>query len=137
MNDVRSGAISFDRYEVNEITFRLNPNYDGEEVTVAVDIGSEFQIDDSEKSLVVKLMLDVFHDAEKNGYPFELKMLMTGYFTKIDESDEIKRFQTNALAILFPYARAIVSTYTASANITPLILPTFNINQVVHSGNER
>ena len=33
------------------------------------------------------------------------------------------------VAILYPYARALVSTYTSNANIAPLILPTINVNQ--------
>ena len=35
---------------------------------------------------------------------------------------------TYAIAILFPYLRAIVSTYTANANVVPVILPAMNIN---------
>lgn len=32
----------------------------------------------------------------------------------------------NAPAILFPFARAIITSYTAQANIPPIILPTVN-----------
>ena len=45
------------------------------------------------------------------------------------ENAAIENFKSNAVAILYPYARALVSTYTSNANIAPLILPTINVNQ--------
>lgn len=36
-------------------------------------------------------------------------------------------FYGNAIAIVFPYLRAFVTTLTAQANLTPLILPVFNL----------
>ena len=41
---------------------------------------------------------------------------------------KIKDFEANAIAILFPYIRAIISTYTANANVAPVIIPPMNIN---------
>ena len=41
---------------------------------------------------------------------------------------KIKGFEANAIAILFPYIRAIISTYTANANVAPVIIPPMNIN---------
>ena len=50
-----------------------------------------------------------------------------------DEQENIQKYYANALSILYPYARAIVSTYTANANIEPLILPTVNIWKMLNS----
>lgn len=132
MSKSKAGVIAFDRYEVNEVKFRLNPDYNGEEVNIEVNMNSEFQVDDSKNMLMVKLLLYIFPDAQVNGYPFEMDLLLTGYFTKAAEVSDITDFKANALAILYPYARAIVSTYTAGANVTPLILPTVNINKFVN-----
>ena len=41
---------------------------------------------------------------------------------------KIRDFEANAIAILFPYMRAIISTYTANANVAPVIIPPMNIN---------
>lgn len=45
--------------------------------------------------------------------------------------------EANAIAILFPYIRAIVSTYTAHANIVPVILPPMNINAYLKKKNRK
>lgn len=39
-------------------------------------------------------------------------------------------FYTNAIAILFPYVRAFVSTLTLQANATPMVLPTLNLSDL-------
>ncbi len=36
-------------------------------------------------------------------------------------------FYSNALAIMFPYVRAFISTLTLQANVKPLIIPTMNL----------
>ena len=33
----------------------------------------------------------------------------------------------NCLAILFPYLRALISSYTALANVSPILIPAINI----------
>ena len=76
-----------------------------------------------------KLVVDVFENALENNKPFEMKVHLTGYFITEGENPEI--FKANAIAILYPYVRAIVSTYTANANITPLILPAINVNKLI------
>jgi len=54
-----------------------------------------------------------------NDYPFEIKVKILGIF------------ETNVIAILYPYVRAIISTYTAQANVPALILPPINVNSLM------
>lgn len=59
-----------------------------------------------------------------------MKVTIKGYFS-IDAEEahiDVRMFEQNAIAILFPYLGAIVSTYTANANVAPVILPAMNIN---------
>ena len=69
----------------------------------------------------------------ENNYPFELEIEITGFFTTT--GDAVDRFKANAIAIMYPYVRAIVSTYTALANIPPLILPAINVNALLEQQN--
>lgn len=46
---------------------------------------------------------------------------------------QIENFKPNAVAILFPYVRALISSYTANANVTPLVLPPINVNQLLRN----
>ena len=75
----------------------------------------------------VQLSVKVFEDAKNNDLPFELLLTIEGQFT-FDKGVDAKKFLPNALAILYPYIRAVVSSYTALANVTPLFIPTININ---------
>ena len=38
---------------------------------------------------------------------------------------------------MYPYLRAIVSTYTASANVSPVILPAINVNAMLKNKKEQ
>ena len=67
--------------------------------------------------------------------PFEMKVDITGTFETQGESPKV--FQANAIAILYPYIRAIVSTYTSAANTQPLILPAINVNAMLEKQNKK
>ena len=70
----------------------------------------------------------VFENAKENNYPFEMKVQITGFFSL--ENETKINLEPNAVAILYPYVRAIVSTYTANANVNALILPPINVNSL-------
>ena len=77
----------------------------------------------------------IFPNAVTQNYPFEMEVVLKGFFS-IDSADsnvDISFFKTNAVAILFPYLRAIVSSYTANANIAPVIFPAMNINEYIRT----
>lgn len=47
-----------------------------------------------------------------------------------------EKFLSNAMAILYPYIRAIVSSYTSLANIPPLTLPTINMQKYLEDSKK-
>lgn len=52
-------------------------------------------------------------------------------FKGVNSIEEIPAFfYNNAIAILFPYIRAFVSTVTLQANIKPILLPTLNLSDL-------
>ena len=61
-----------------------------------------------------------------------MSLRLVGYF-KVTDSYEKDKFKANALAIMYPYVRSIVTSYTANANVNPLILPLININAFIES----
>ena len=86
-------------------------------------------------TMIVNLITYIFEDAEENNFPFEMRVDISGYF--VMQGEQIERFTANAIAILYPYIRAIVSTYTASANISPLILPAINVNAMLKNKKDK
>jgi len=131
MDNKIKGKIIFNNYRVKKVTFDLNPEYNQEEVKIDFDILANIEISEDKDSMVVEVILNIFKNAIENHYPFSMELIIEGIFTiNPDEKDEaVDKYQANAMAILFPYIRSLVSTYTANSNVTPLILPTININK--------
>lgn len=129
MKEIKS-ELRFVNYIVDSVEFKNNPGFEGEETQLDFKPSVEFDIDDND--LLVLLTVDVFKDAEKNNYPFEMSVSVVGYF-KLTTEENIEKYKANAVAVLFPYVRSIISTYTAAANVNPLILPTVNINKMLNA----
>lgn len=120
-------------YFTDYVQFKNNPDFEADEVTVQFDVHPEYQIDETNETMVVELQVEIFKDAIRNNYPFEMEVAVVGVFelkSKNKEGD-IHRFKTNAVAIMYPYVRALISTYTANANVPPLILPIMNVNKMI------
>ncbi|MCI5588500.1 MAG: protein-export chaperone SecB [Lachnospiraceae bacterium] len=121
-------VLQFKEYIVKNINFECNLEYDNAEpIDVKIDMDASFDINHEDMAVILKV--DIFNDQDKKKYPFSMNLEIVGYFSVSGENAAIENFKSNAVAILYPYARALVSTYTSNANIAPLILPTINVNQ--------
>lgn len=127
-------VLRFIRYEVNEIYFKKNMNFKSNNEGTAIDLKIKPSIEINDEHMNVTLQIEIFEDAKQNNKPFEMEVNLTGYF--ITEGCNPETLKANAVAILYPYVRAIISTYTANANITPLILPIINVNKLIKDQEE-
>jgi len=123
MSEQNSCAISFNLYKVNELLFKLNKDFkkDGN-----VDLSPKFTREISktdDKSFIVSLAININGD----NVPFELSVSISGYFSAESSDFSEQLIYQNAVAILFPYLRSLVSTLTVNANIKAVILPPINI----------
>lgn len=134
MEENYESVLKFNRYIVDKVIFKNNENFTQRDEKISLKFNIEKNIIKNDNNMEVKLTTYVFKDSEKNNYPFEMEIVITGYFTIINNKEEIN-FEPNTLAILYPYVRAIVSTYTANANISPLILPAINVNKLIEDQN--
>lgn len=76
----------------------------------------------------VELSVNVF-EGVKNA-PFYINATIVGFFELIGK-DDITKYKANAIAIMYPYLRAIISAYTAVSNVTSLTLPAINVNAML------
>ena len=123
----------FDKYIVKSISFQANEKCYCMDDQVELDFDFDIRSSIEENKLIIELSSIIFPNAVTQNYPFEMEVVLKGFFS-IDSADsnvDISFFKTNAVAILFPYLRAIVSSYTANANIAPVILPAMNINEYI------
>ena len=118
--------LRFNKYVVNEVNFKNNDKPQ----PVTIDFSIYKNIEREENNMKVELVTKVFENAEENNFPFEMIVKLTGYFTE-ENNDENINFEPNAIAILYPYVRSIVSIYTINSNVNGLILPVINVNNVI------
>lgn len=128
--NIRS-PLTFDNYTVNYVTFKANPRFEADSVALNFEITSK--VDSNEQNADVTLCLTLFADAEENNYPFEMELNVTGHFRVTEDvvAGEGDLFRLNAISILFPYVRALVTTFTSNCNVSPLILPPINVHKVL------
>lgn len=87
-----------------------------------------------------KANVTLSYNVDKNA-PFRLEIELIGHFSfNTDEDKSNSGFeyylQTNAVAIMFPYLRQVLTTLTALTNtLTPVILPTVNIAELLKQSN--
>lgn len=131
--DVKS-VLSFVDYNVEEVVFKNNRNFEDTGKPINIDFNINHQTHIEGNKMNIQLEVKVFENMDKNNYPFSIKCNIQGEF--IIQGEDIKKFEINAIAILYPYARAIISTYTANSNIPTLILPPINVNKVIKEQNK-
>ena len=124
-------SLRFINYIVNSVNYKTN-NELNEKGTwkLSFDIKNTTKINEQKDKMTITLSLSVFKGIEDA--PFYIDVELTGYF-ELTEKDDISKYEANAIAIMYPYLRAIVSTYTASANVAPIILPAINVNAMLKS----
>ena len=125
----KQGAIKFLDYRVSKVEFYLNKT-EKQSNELNVEVSSDKEVDKELKNMLVELNVEI---GDKDESPFFMSICLEGLFELSQDylDYDINLFYSNALSILYPYVRAIVSTYTAGANIKPVILPTINIKKML------
>lgn len=123
-NEIKS-KLSFISYRVKEVILKQNDNFQNKGKPINVDFKLEHNTDISDNIMKINLILTIFDKAEENNYPFYMKTVLEGKFAL--EGDNIEAFEINGIALLYPYIRSIISTYTANSNMPTLILPPINV----------
>jgi preprotein translocase subunit SecB len=121
-------AFSFQSHLIRKVSFS-QPLLNQETVSIEFEPSGEYK----PKEGVYKLMLRFYGNyGEKNEHTL-IDLVSEGYF-KFDKNipfEEIPDyFFPNSIAILYPYLRAFVTTFTSVANMKALVLPTLNLNSL-------
>lgn len=123
-NQVKS-KLRFVNYKVMEVFLKQNEKFENERRPIDVQFTLKHHTDIKENNMKIKLEIVVFDNAEENNLPFYLKTVLEGEFEI--EGEDIEKFEINAISLLYPYVRSIISTYTANSNIPTLVLPPINV----------
>ncbi|OAX75715.1 hypothetical protein A0U96_15205 [Lactiplantibacillus plantarum] len=129
-------VLQFNGYKVNHMSYRRNEHFKPlkksmvlkPKVTVKVEV----------KDNIINIILTVAAGSlESDSVPFQVDCSIVGNFTYNPDEDNKKIgldtfVRNNAVAILYPYARAIIATLTTTSNEFPgYIMPTINVNKLL------
>lgn len=133
-------GIKFNDYIVSKLSYEENNNFNIETTELNATTTFEAKIVLSDKEAQVTI-INQTGDLKLETSPFQVLIELTGFFEYIEAEKEDIEFEqylrNNAIAILFPYIRALLSDVITKANNFPtLILPVTNIVNMMEKQNK-
>lgn len=129
MDDYRA-KITFSNYMVTELHYEQNSNYDFDAEKLDVDFNIKSKVQISQTNAAVSLSIICGRD-DNSECPFIIRVSLMGIFEyegNIKSEEAKSLLTTNAIAILFPYLRSLVSDISGKSNIYPQYkLPLINV----------
>ncbi|WP_082672867.1 protein-export chaperone SecB [Luteimonas abyssi] len=131
-------VLIFEDYTVKEMVFERNYDFNLEErsneVSLEFAFESSAQYSDNKDKAVLTLSCKVFEeDFSINDVPFHLRLTVVGYF-RCEGDVNIENFQMNGMAILLPYLRSLITSFTSQAGVPPVIMPPINVYNAYNHG---
>ena len=126
------GVIQFQGYRLTDIAYRCDDSFEfPKEQPIAYAFNFQKSVAMPTKhEMRVKLRANVFwpHDGNAENAPFRISVEIAGLFTSEDSIHP--KWEVNALAILFPYVRGLISSISSQSGREPVLLPTVNIAEM-------
>ncbi|MGK0576779.1 protein-export chaperone SecB [Macrococcus capreoli] len=126
--------LNFLKYEVEEIVYKVNTLIEVEEDSLNPELICNVMHPKNDNSkFIVKLGLE-FGDESLDNTNSYLRCVVAGVF----EQGVASEFDLtpNAIAILFPYLRSIISDITSKGSRTPIILPPINVHEFLNNAEK-
>jgi preprotein translocase subunit SecB len=125
----QKAAFQLNKYLFNKIQINLDNRHESE---LIVDFDPSGVFHSNSSSYDLKFTFTAFFKEKGIENPFVLIECIGFFqFENVHTIDKIPSFfYRNAIAILFPYLRAFVSMVTLQANVSPVVLPTFNLGEL-------
>jgi preprotein translocase subunit SecB len=144
-------TLKFKGYCVEHLSYKRNSKfwveYASDQEPVTIDMQPRFTFEvalSSETHLKANVLIGAEvgeDDGSETMTPFRASALIRGYFyiTNDDYPREkaIRFYSQNAIAILYPYLRSIISDITGKGDHQPIILPTLNIIKIAEEYEQK
>ena len=128
----RNGVISFKGYRLFDLQFKCDPKYNQQSIPNGRFLYNfaygfaELPTGDVQVNMLVKAYFGN-EEIDADHSQFSITVEIGGKFATANGVKWDHRWDANAIAILYPYARAIISSVTAQAGVDTVILPTVNV----------
>lgn len=120
---LKLNKVVFDKIEFNRLGFK---NEQELELEIQSNISQRFETDIYKVTLILK---------GKKTDEYTLEISLSGFFSieSTELADDLKNalITKNSIAILMPYLRSQVSLLTAQPEVDCVVLPPFNINEML------
>lgn len=127
-------ALKFNNYVVDHLIYRNNPNFNSQQTEIEIEPDISVTINKDQETAVVNLEVKLNNNQENPVYTVDVGII--GFFEYKEKEAENHNFKdlltSNAIAILFPYARALISDITAKSNLYPNFnFPVINVVELL------
>lgn len=132
MKQGKKAVFDFENYKISKFSFTEIPKDNLNPITLEFSPSGKFYSEKKrfEIDIIFVASLDL-DDGERGEEIINVNLNAAFKFTEtIEFSDIPTYFYRNALAIVFPFLRAFISTLTFQANIKPVILPILNLSSL-------
>lgn len=135
MSEFVSQYINFDNYQIKNFIFKNNNNYIGNDKEIKLDfnfgVSPAFTEDKKKAKITLSCQLFTEETYEHDLSPFFLNIEVDGFFSCGKEDIDIEDFIVNSTAILFPYMRSFVSSFTSLSGIETITIPPVNVYELL------
>ncbi|MGJ9384140.1 protein-export chaperone SecB [Salipaludibacillus sp. CF4.18] len=134
-------SLSFNNYNILETIYRYDPFNKLEEEDVSPSFSLNIKYEDETCAKAILILKTELGDKALEDNSFYLKAVIIGFFS-LEIGDEAQEgfienmYRKNALAILYPYMRSLVSDLSSKGNETPIILPPINVGAMMEKEGE-
>lgn len=132
-------VLEFNGYRVKEMSYKSNSKFKKEK---NLFLNPKLKVKNNVQDNKIEVNLNVtVGSLNDDSMPFEVKCSVEGIFVYNAEQDKnnmgVDAFvRNNAVAILYPYVRALVATLTTSSNEFPgYNMPTINVGEILKDQN--
>lgn len=132
MKEENAAVIQFKGYRVTEMSFLCSADYEFPEGEISYSFHfSKTFLPLSDTEIQENIGINLFYPGSETtmeNAPYRLNVEIAGRFSST--SPWQPEWEQNAMAILFPYLRSLVSLITSNSGREPVILPTINISSL-------
>jgi len=122
---MQRAAFSLVNFKFDKVVIDLEKHVEGE-LNIKFDTSGLFE--QANKSFELTFDVSVFAEVQEQSFA-QVRCKGLFKFENVQTFEEVPEFfYRNAIAILFPYVRAYLSTVTTQANVPGIILPTLNLS---------
>lgn len=134
--------LEFRNYVVDDMRYTKNKNFRSkrDDIDLKPKVNVRLEADDSEIKVFFDIIIGSLDDQDM---PFEAGCTIVGNFVYHPEANttgvNVKDLlENNAVAILYPYARTLISQLTQNSNEYPgYVLPTINVAELLKKQNNK